>query len=159
METQAFPYNQWYNDALNEVLKKAIGKVAQEGFSGEHHFYITFRTDDTSTDIPDHLRAKWPEEMTIALQHEFWDLRVDDTLFAVTLAFNGVHERLRIPWRNVVAFVDPSVKFVIQLNDLDVLEEAKEDTKKINKKEKKPSKDSSADSKVVSLSSFRKKDK
>lgn len=126
METDDFPYNQWYNDALNEVVKKAIGKVAKKGFSGDHHFYITFRTDDTSTDIPDHLRAKWPEEMTIALQHEFWDLRVDDRLFAVTLAFNGMHERLRIPWRNIVAFVDPSVKFVIQLNDLDLLEDSQE---------------------------------
>ncbi|MFV0321202.1 MAG: SspB family protein [Alphaproteobacteria bacterium] len=158
METQDFPYNQWYNDALNEVVKKAIGKVAKKGFSGDHHFYITFRTDDTSTDIPDHLRAKWPEEMTIALQHEFWDLRVDDKLFAVTLAFNGMHERLRIPWRNIVAFVDPSVKFVIQLNDLDLLEETKEKPVKDTPKEDSQKPKIQETSKVVSLNAFRKKD-
>lgn len=159
METDDFPYNQWYNDALNEVVKKAIGKVAKKGFSGDHHFYITFRTDDTSTDIPDHLRAKWPEEMTIALQHEFWDLRVDDRLFAVTLAFNGMHERLRIPWRNIVAFVDPSVKFVIQLNDLDLLEDSQEQQPKDSQKEApKEEPKQQTTSKVVSLNAFRKKD-
>ncbi len=159
METQDFPYNQWYNDALNEVVKKAMMQVAKHGFSDEHHFYITFRTDDASTDIPDHLRAKWPEEMTIALLHEFWDLRIDDKLFAVTLAFNGMHERLRIPWRNIVAFVDPSVKFVIQLNDLDILEEKEEKAAKEKKKEIPPKVDPQpVKSKVVSLNAFRKKD-
>ncbi len=152
MSQYAFPYNKWLNDAFNEVVKKALRQVAERGLLGEHHFYITFRTADTTTDIPDHLRAKWPEEMTIALQHEFWDLRVDDNLFAVTLAFNNVHERLRIPWQNVVAFVDPSVNFVIQLNDDEFI-----DKKSMEKRVDKEEKDNNLSQKVVSFTEFRKK--
>ncbi len=157
MEQQDFPYNKWLNDAFNDVVKKALGQVAESGLSGEHHFYITFRTNDASTDIPDHLRAKWPEEMTIALQHEFWDLRVDDKLFAVTLGFNGVHERLRIPWQNIVAFVDPSVNFVIQLNDDEFIDKEK-NIKPAKDKQAKPKLDETKSSKkVVSFTEFRKK--
>ncbi len=152
MEQQAFPYNKWLNDAFNEVVKRALHQVVENGLTGEHHFYITFRTADSSTDIPDHLRARWPEEMTIALQHEFWDLRVDDNLFAVTLAFNNIHERLRIPWQNIVAFVDPSVNFVIQLNDDEFI-----DKEKPAKPKKEDIKDDSPSEKVVSFTEFRKK--
>ncbi len=153
MNKQDFPYNQWLNDAFNHVVKRALQQVAKTGLTGEHHFYITFRTNDNTTDIPEHLRAKWPEEMTIALQHEFWDLRVDDKIFAVTLAFNGIHERLRIPLQNIVAFVDPSVNFAVQLNDdefIDAEQQQKTEEKQIKSHED-PSK------KVVSFTDFRKK--
>lgn len=99
---------------LQGVVRKALTVFAERGIIGQHHFYITFRTTDPSVTIPDHLRARYTPEMTIVLQHQFWGLEVDDSGFAVTLSFDGKHERLKVPWHAVVAFVDPSVQFGLQ---------------------------------------------
>ena len=99
---------------LQGVVRKALNAFAERGIIGQHHFYITFRTSDPAVTLPDHLRARYKPEMTIVLQHQFWGLEVDDNGFAVTLSFEGKHERLKVPWSAVVAFVDPSVQFGLQ---------------------------------------------
>jgi hypothetical protein len=98
------------------VVRKALEVFATRGIIGQHHFYITFRTTDFAVTMPEHLRARYTPEMTIVLQHQFWGLEVDDSGFAVTLSFDAKHERLKVPWHAIVAFVDPSVQFGLQFN-------------------------------------------
>lgn len=107
------PYDDWTEDALRHVMVRALRHVAANGLPGEHHFYITFRTDHPGTVIPARLRAQYREEMTIVLQHQFWDLTVDEIagLFTVGLSFGGVASTLRIPLAAVTAFADPYVKY------------------------------------------------
>jgi hypothetical protein len=100
--------------ALRSVVRKALAEAAQRGLPGEHHFYITFHTDRAGVGIADWLRQQYPQEMTIILQHQFWDLTVEEERFAVTLSFGGRHERLTIPLDSVTRFADPSVKFGLQ---------------------------------------------
>jgi len=107
-------YDRMVEQALRGVLRKALMEAAQKGLPGDHHFYITFHTDRAGVGIADWLRQQYPQEMTIILQHQFWDLTVDEDRFAVTLSFGGRHERLAIPLSAVTAFADPSVKFGLQ---------------------------------------------
>lgn len=121
MKAEPLRYDQWIADALLGVVTRALRIAATEGLPGDHHFYITFRTDEPGVDMPDHLRAQHPEEMTIVLQHQYWDLVVDDAGFSVTLKFQGRSARLVVPMTAVTAFADPSVNFGLQLK---VTEEA-----------------------------------
>jgi len=107
------PYDDWTEEALRHVMVRALRHAAANGLPGEHHFYITFRTDHPGTVIPARLRAQYREEMTIVLQHQFWDLTVDEIagLFTVGLSFGGVASTLRIPLAAVTAFADPYVKY------------------------------------------------
>jgi hypothetical protein len=107
------PYDRWTESALRSVVLDALDYVARAGLPGEHHFYITFRTDDPGVVIPPSLKARFPEEMTIVLQHQFWDLRVDHATRTVSvgLSFGGVASTLVIPLGAVTAFVDPHVQF------------------------------------------------
>ncbi|MBL8807285.1 MAG: hypothetical protein JNN22_10610 [Rhodospirillales bacterium] len=101
-------------NALRGVIREALNIAAATGLPGEHHFYLTFRTGDAGVDIPQRLRQRHPDEMTIVLQHQFWGLEVGEEGFAVTLSFDRVHERLSIPYSAITAFVDPSVQFGLQ---------------------------------------------
>ena len=101
-------------NALRGVVRQALRLAADQGLPGNHHFYITFRTDHPETALADHLVERYPGEMTIVLQHQFWGLQVHDEIFEVTLSFNDKPERLRIPFEAVVAFADPSVRFGLQ---------------------------------------------
>lgn len=101
-------------NALRGVLREALTLTAKHGLPGAHHFYITFRTRHPGVVIPDQVRARYPEEMTIVLQHQFWGLDVTDSYFEVTLSFNRMNERLHIPFAAVTAFADPSAKFGLQ---------------------------------------------
>jgi hypothetical protein len=94
-------------------MVRALGHVAEQGLPGEHHFYITFRTDAPGVAIPARLRAQYPQEMTIVLQHQFWDLRIDEAglSFDVSLSFSGVPSPLHIPFAAVTAFADPHVQY------------------------------------------------
>jgi hypothetical protein len=109
-------YQAMTEDALRSVMRQALGVAANRGLPGQHHFYLTFRTKFPGVDIADHLRERHPEEMTIVLQHQFWGLDVTDKQFAVTLSFNGQHERLTVPFAAITAFVDPSVQFGLQFS-------------------------------------------
>ena len=107
------PYAQWTEEALRAVVQDALTHVAKQGLPGEHHFYLTFRTDHPGVSIPGHLRARYPQEMTIVLQHKFWDLAVDRGTgsFSVGLSFGGVPAMLTVPFRALTAFADPHVRF------------------------------------------------
>ncbi len=111
--TSLLPYDDWTEEALRHVMVRALRHAGSQGLPGEHHFYITFRTDHPGTVIPARLRAQYREEMTIVLQHQFWDLTVDEVagLFTVGLSFGGVSSTLRIPLAAVTAFADPHVKY------------------------------------------------
>ncbi|MDX1738867.1 MAG: ClpXP protease specificity-enhancing factor SspB [Alphaproteobacteria bacterium] len=113
-------YNEMVETAMRSVVRQALERAGSEGLPGEHHFYITFRTDHPDTDIPARLKERYPEEMTIVLQHQFWNLVTSSSDFAVDLSFNHKMETLRIPYDALITFADPSVNFGLQFHvDLD----------------------------------------
>ena len=107
-------YDLLTQDALRGVIRTVLTEAATKGLPGEHHFFITFDTRAEGVRMSTRLKASYPEEMTIVLQHQFWDLTVAEEDFEVGLAFNGIRERLHIPLKAVKAFLDPSVQFVLQ---------------------------------------------
>lgn len=107
-------YDRMVETALRGVVREAIAEAVGHGLPGEHHFYITFATTAPGVDIPTYLRERYPDEMTIILQHQFFGLSVDDEAMAVTLSFSGKQERLRVPLAAVTTFADPSVNFALQ---------------------------------------------
>ncbi|HEX3501229.1 MAG TPA: ClpXP protease specificity-enhancing factor SspB [Stellaceae bacterium] len=110
-------YDRMVERALRGVVREAIAVAVAGGLPGAHHFYITFKTGAPGVDIADTLRAKYPDEMTIVIEHQFWELTVTDEAFAVTLSFNNRPERLTIPFAAITAFVDPSVKWGLQFQE------------------------------------------
>ncbi|HLT76917.1 MAG TPA: ClpXP protease specificity-enhancing factor SspB [Ferrovibrio sp.] len=114
MAGKLLDYNQLVETALRGAVRDALRRVAEFGLPGNHHFYITFRTDQPGVDIPEYLRERYPEEMTIVLQHQYWGLEAREDEFQVTLSFNKVPERLIIPYAALTAFADPSVQFGLQ---------------------------------------------
>jgi hypothetical protein len=114
MPDQALDYGRLVERALRQVVRDALEVVATQGLPGRHHIYITFRTDHPGVSLADGLRARYPTEMTIVLQHEFWGLEVEDDRFSVLLKFGGVPQRLEIPFEAVSVFADPSVEFGLQ---------------------------------------------
>jgi hypothetical protein len=114
-----FHYDALVDDALRSVVKRVLVQVAEKGLPGSHHFYISFRSTDPGVEIPDYLRAKYPEEMTIVLQHQYWDLILYDDAFEVTVSFNKQQERIKVPFMALSAFVDPSVRFGLQFDRKD----------------------------------------
>jgi hypothetical protein len=110
-------YDAMHQDAMRELVRMALLKAASpEGLPGEHHFYISFLTGARGVTIPADLRARYPDEMTIVLQNQFWDLTPSDEGFSVTLQFGGMPKGLSIPYTAVTRFMDPSVQFALQLN-------------------------------------------
>jgi uncharacterized protein len=107
-------YDLLTQDALRGVMRSVLIDAAVKGLPGEHHFFITFDTRIDGVRMSARLKASYPEEMTIVLQHQFWDLTVGEDDFAVGLAFNGTPERLHVPFKAVKAFFDPSVQFGLQ---------------------------------------------
>lgn len=113
-------YDDLWAEALHGIIRKVL-RGSEAGLPGEHHFYITFRTRHPDIDISPALRARFPDEMTIVLQHQYWDLEVTEDWFEVTLSFNRVNERLHIPFAAISAFADPFAKFGIQIpTDADI---------------------------------------
>lgn len=110
------PYDEIVQEALRAVVGRVLGEVQTTGgmLPGNHHFYITFKTGAPGVSIPDHLRERFPDEMTIVLQNKFWDLGVSDTAFTVGLSFNQIPAKLDIPFSAITAFVDPAVDFGLQ---------------------------------------------
>ncbi len=173
-------YDKMVEHALRGVVKRAIENVIEEGeLPGDHHFYITFLTEYPGVKIPEYLKERYPGEMTIVLQYQFFDLYVDDEKMQVKLSFNNIPELLTIPLSAISIFADPSVNFALQfqpvtddLHDslLDALDEidggeddnTPDDSDKKSKKKstgKKKKDGNSGDSgQVISLDSFRKKD-
>ena len=121
------PYDEIVQEALRDVVGRVLGEVEQTGvLPGGHHFYITFRTRLPGVAIPKHLVERFPDEMTIVIQHRFWDLKVEDEGFSVGLSFGGVPSTLRVPFAAVTQFHDPAVEFSLTFH-ANVGEDAIED--------------------------------
>ncbi len=109
------PYDDIVQEALRAVVGRVLGQIPHDGMlPGDHHFYITFKTGAAGVDIPQHLIARFPDEMKIVLQNKFWDLKVHDEAFEVGLSFNAMPARLFIPFSAITGFVDPAVNFALQ---------------------------------------------
>ncbi len=109
------PYDEIVQEALRAVVGRVLGEVEMSGgLPGDHHFYITFKTQASGVDIPRHLVERFPDEMTIVLQNKFWDLKVSSDHFQVSLTFNQIPALLTIPFSAITAFVDPAVNFALQ---------------------------------------------
>ena len=126
MNEDFIDYNEMVESALRGVVREALERVATFGMSADHHFYIGFRTDFPGVDIPAHLTAQYSDEMTIVLQHQFWDLHVEEDFFSVALSFNKRQETLTIPFAALTAFSDPSVQFGLQFHVGEEIEEGEE---------------------------------
>ncbi len=114
-----FQYDALVDDALRSVVRRVLRMVADKGLPGSHHFYISFRSTDPGVKLPQYLRDKYPEEMTIVLQHQYWDLIITEEFFEVTVSFNKQQERIKVPFAALSAFVDPSVRFGLQFDRKD----------------------------------------
>lgn len=149
-------YDALAQDALRGVVKAALRRAAApEGLPGAHHFYITFKTEAPGVSGPSDLLGKYPDEMTIVLQHQYWDLAPGETFFSVTLQFGGQPKRLSIPYAAVTRFYDPSVQFLLQFET-----PASEATAPEPEPEPEPEAAAPAgggEAKIVSLDQFRKK--
>ena len=116
MSDDPLDYARLVREALLEVPRRALRLAAREGLPGEHHFYVSFRTGHPGVSVSPSLRARHPEEMTVVLQHKYWDLAVGDDAFSVTLRFGGVPERLHVPFAALTAFADPAAEFGLRFD-------------------------------------------
>ncbi len=119
MSKDLMRYDQMAQEALRGVVRQALEVVLKEGLPGEHHFFIAFSTTAPGVEVSDALKERYPEEMTIVLQHQFWDLEVHEDHFQVSLTFSKVLERLVVPYKAVKGFFDPSVQFGLQFQEPD----------------------------------------
>ncbi|HSI39466.1 MAG TPA: ClpXP protease specificity-enhancing factor SspB [Xanthobacteraceae bacterium] len=126
MSADLIRYDLLVQDALRGVVRRVLTDVARDGLPGEHHLFISFGTRAPGVKIAPRLAERHPEEMTIVLQHQFWNLIVTETFFEVGLSFNGVPERLHVPYAALKGFFDPSVKFGLQFEPAETAEELEE---------------------------------
>lgn len=140
-------YPRWVQEALVQVVRRALDLVVDQGLPGEHHYYITFDTRSPGVVLAKTLQERYPEEMTVVIQHDYRDLDVDDRGFAVTLRFSGVPYRLVVPYTAIRAFYDPSVQFGLRF-ELDLFENAAAEA---------PPKQHPGGENVVAFDRFRKK--
>lgn len=171
MPEDLMQYDLMARNALRGVIKAALEKAAGEGLPGEHHFYIAFSTSARGVQISPRLVEKYPNEMTIVLQHQFWDLDVRDDHFSIGLSFSNIPEKLVIPYSAVISFYDPTVQFGLQFEDAieqDAIEQAPHgqdaeagdenaEQAEASMAPEPPAETADKDSGVVSLDAFRKK--
>lgn len=153
------PYDEIVQDALRAVVGRVLGEVEATGvLPGDHHFYITFNTRAPGVSIPKHLLERFPEEMTIVIQHRFWDLKVDSESFTVGLSFGGVPSTLHVPFASVTQFHDPAVEFMLTFQ-ADAVDEPVEEHEPAenDEPEDKPAEKVEDGSNVVSVDFTRKK--
>jgi uncharacterized protein len=124
MATDHIRYDVLARDALRGVLRRVLTDAAEHGLPGEHHFFITFLSTADGVKLSPRLLAQYPEEMTIILQHQFWDLVVTEDRFEVGLSFGGIPERLVVPFNAIKSFFDPSVQFGLQFEPSEAAIEA-----------------------------------
>ncbi len=150
------PYDEIVQEALRDVVGRVLGEVERSGgLPGEHHFYITFDTRMPGVSIPKHLSERFPDDMTIVIQHRFWDLKVEGDAFSVGLSFGGVPSSLRVPFAAVTDFVDPAVDFSLKFQ-ANAAEVAREEHEAAENDEPSPA-EADDGSNVVSVDFTRKK--
>jgi hypothetical protein len=159
-------YPEMMERALKGVVRAALDRAAADGLPGEHHFYLTFRTADPGVDVAARLRAQYPDEMTIVVQHQFWGLETDDDGVRVTLSFAGVSDQLEVTWDALTGFLDPSVEFGLRFGaEREAAEDDADDTGEDEPEaeadddaaEPAPDNEAPKTGEVVALDSFRKK--
>ena len=167
-------YDTLVDNALRGVVKTVLKSLESKENIGDHHFFITFITNHKNVDIPETFHENHPNTMTIVLQHQFWDLKVEDDSFSVTLSFNGKQEKLSIGYNAITQFTDPSTDFVLQfashesvpVNEKDSKDEKKDisDLKEITDEKTKDQKnqnqtkpDNQSTGEVISFDKFKKK--
>jgi hypothetical protein len=111
-------YDLLTQQALRGVVRTVLTDTAEKGLPGDHHFYISFDTSAEGVGLSERLRGQYPDEMTIILQHQFWDLKVGEDEFEVGLSFGGIPEKLTVPFEAINGFFDPSVQFGLQFEDV-----------------------------------------
>ena len=169
MSDDLIRYDVLAQDALRGVMRKVLGEVEKTGLPGEHHFFITFLTNASGVRISSRLREKYPDQMTIVLQHQYWDLKVTDTAFEIGLSFSDIPERLLVPFAAIKGFYDPSVNFELEFDvELEPITEVQGETTPVplavagpgtgvSKDETEDEKEEGGSADVVSLDAFRKK--
>ena len=168
MADDPLKYQDMVEDAMRGVVRDALREAAKHGLPGDHHFFITFETGAPGTEISNRLRAQHPEEMTIAIQHRFWNLAVDETGFSVELSFSGRREYLYVPFAALARFMDPSVKFGLQFSNThtpahptaegeDAAPRSSDQDQETGDRKAAAGGEGAAGEKIVSLDSFRKK--
>jgi len=145
------------DQAMRGVVKDVLKRVQASGLPGDHHFYISFSTTHPGVKISEQLKARYPKEITIVLQHQFWDFKVEDQQFQATLSFGGVPEKLVVPYAALTAFADPSIKFGLQFqqSEMPEVENLAEDDGQMSLSTESAEDEGSAE--IISLDSFRKK--
>lgn len=152
-------YDRMVETALRDVVLQALREVCQFGLPGDHHFYLTFATTYPGVEIPKSLAAQYPEEMTIVLQHQYYDLSVTDGTLGVTLSFDNIPERLTVPLAAITTFADPSVNFVLQFQPIaePAKKRAEPDPEPTEEQPEMAAAAAKAGGKIVTLDKFRKK--
>jgi hypothetical protein len=154
-------YDVLAQEALRGVVRSALKRAAQpQGLPGEHHFYITFKSTAPGVSLPPDLLATYPEEMTVVLQNQFWDLAPGETFFSVMLSFGGQPKRLSVPYVAITRFYDPSVQFLLKFEAPETpgpVEQAKIAPAKTKRSKAEPGPEADDEPKIVSLDQFRKK--
>jgi hypothetical protein len=167
MKSDSIDYSRLVDEAMHVIVFKVLKRVEEEGLPGEHHFFISFLTKYKGVNISNDLSYKYPNEMTIVLQHQYQDLKVDSKGFSITLSFNGRKENLYIPYCAVTSFADPSVQFGLQFREIEYdiddsdLNMDPHDLTSVNEKAKKETskQNESTSAKVISFESIRKQSK
>jgi hypothetical protein len=152
------PYEGWLEEAQRQVVVRALSFAAEQGLPGAHHFYVTFRTDYPGVHIPARLLAQYPEEMTIVLQHQYWDLKVDeDRVLTVGLSFSGIPSTLVIPVAAIIGFADPHARFGLRMQPEALDEEPPEEAAAIEPAGEADAAETPEAPQVVSLDAFRRR--
>ena len=116
MTSETIDYPSMIDSAMRGVVGDALRHIQREGLPGDHHFFISFQTHYPGVQMSPQLRARYPEEITIVVQHQFWDLKITPELFSIMLSFNNIPEKLVVPFDALTAFADPSIKFGLQFH-------------------------------------------
>jgi hypothetical protein len=152
------PYESWLEEAQRQVAVRALTYAAEHGLPGSHHFYLSFRTDYPGVHIPARLSAQYPEEMTIVLQHQYWDLKIDeDDVLTVGLSFSGIPSTLVIPAGAIVGFADPHVRFGLRMQPQAFDDEQSEDEAAEETAPEAATAEAPETPQVVSLDAFRRR--
>ena len=149
-------YDLIVESTLRLVVKKSLELVNQEGLPGDHHFYISFDSTHKGVKVPSELKASEDNEIKIILQHQFWDLTIDDEKFSVVLSFNGKKKNISVPFYSIISFSDPSVGFSLQFKK-DFLSENTNKEKKVLANKFNENKKKKFNAEIFSLDAFRSK--
>ncbi len=144
------------DQAMRGVVREVLKRVQNSGLPGEHHFYISFLTNFPGVKMSEQLKSRYPKEITIVMQHQYWDFKVEENMFTVTLSFGGVPEKLLIPFAALTAFADPSIKFGLQFQHSETLMDELEDVT-IELPQDLAAVADEGTAEIISLDSFRKK--